>query len=102
MKFEKGKGEHEDIVDVLLSVRKEHVEFGATWFNMDKIKGTVLNIFLAGVNTAALTVVWAMTELIKNPKKAQDEIRHLMAGKERVSEQDIVNLKYMKMVLQEH
>lgn len=62
------------------------------------------NIFLAGVDTAAITVVWAMTELMKNPnamKKAQEEIRQLMAGKDRVSEQDIESLKYLEMVLKE-
>lgn len=104
MKSEKGENEHEDIVDVLLRVQNEHVQSGATWFTVNNIKGTLLNIFLAGVDTGAITVVWAMTELIRNPnamKKAQDEIRHLAAGKDRVSEQDIENLKYLKMVLKE-
>lgn len=62
------------------------------------------NIFLAGVDTAAITVVWAMTELMKNPnamKKAQEEIRQLMSGKDKVSEEDTESFKYMKMVLKE-
>uniref|UniRef100_A0A7N0ZU48 Cytochrome P450 n=1 Tax=Kalanchoe fedtschenkoi TaxID=63787 RepID=A0A7N0ZU48_KALFE len=104
MKSEKVKGEHEDIVDVLLRVHKEQVQLGATWFTMNNIKGVLLNIFLAGVDTAALTLVWAMTELVKNPdimKKAQDEIRRVAAGKQRVSEQDLESLKYLKMVLKE-
>uniref|UniRef100_A0A7N0UH78 Cytochrome P450 n=1 Tax=Kalanchoe fedtschenkoi TaxID=63787 RepID=A0A7N0UH78_KALFE len=104
MKSEKVKGEHEDIVDVLLRVHKEQVQLGATWFTINNIKGVLLNIFLAGVDTAALTLVWAMTELVKNPdimKKAQDEIRHVAAGKERVSEQDLESLRYLKMVLKE-
>lgn len=49
-------------------------------------------------------MVWAMAELVKNPnvmKKAQAEIRHLMGSKERVTEQDIESLKYLKMVLKE-
>ncbi|CAM8939883.1 unnamed protein product [Rhodiola kirilowii] len=88
----------------LLRVQKEHVQSGATWFTMDNIKGALLNIFLAGVDTGAITVVWAMTELVKNPsamKKAQDEIRCLMADKDRVSEQDLESLEYLKMVLKE-
>ncbi|CAM9002107.1 unnamed protein product [Rhodiola kirilowii] len=104
MKSEKAKDAHEDIVDVLLRVQKEHVQSGATWFTMDNIKGALLNIFLAGVDTGAITVVWAMTELVKNPsamKKAQDEIRCLMADKDRVSEQDLESLEYLKMVLKE-
>ncbi|CAM9002108.1 unnamed protein product [Rhodiola kirilowii] len=57
MKSEKSKDAHEDIVDVLLRVQKEHIESGATWFTMDNIKGALLNIFLAGVDTGAITVV---------------------------------------------
>ncbi|KAL9666565.1 hypothetical protein QQ045_000900 [Rhodiola kirilowii] len=103
-KSEKVKDAHEDIVDVLLRVQREHVQSGATWFNLNNIKGVLYDIFVAGIDTGAITVVWAMTELIRNPnamKKAQDEIRHLMGGKDRVSEPDLESLKYFKMVLKE-
>ena len=36
------------------------------------------NIFLAGVDTGAITITWAMAELAKSPRvmrKAQNEVR---------------------------
>nr|GME20278.1 cytochrome P450 71A9-like [Ipomoea batatas] len=45
-----------------------------------------------------------MAELIKNPhamRKAQLEVRQLMNGKEKVSESDLPQLKYLKMVIKE-
>ncbi|CAM8939889.1 unnamed protein product [Rhodiola kirilowii] len=42
MKSEKAKDAHEDIVDVLLRVQREHVQSGATWFNLNNIKGALL------------------------------------------------------------
>uniref|UniRef100_A0A7N1A9Q2 Cytochrome P450 n=1 Tax=Kalanchoe fedtschenkoi TaxID=63787 RepID=A0A7N1A9Q2_KALFE len=101
---EKGNDEHEDIVDVLLRIQREHVQSGATWFTKNNIKGILQNIFVGGVDTGAITMVWAMAELVKNPevmKKVQDEIRNWTSGRERVTEKDIDNLKYFKMVLKE-
>uniref|UniRef100_A0A7N1A7Z1 Cytochrome P450 n=1 Tax=Kalanchoe fedtschenkoi TaxID=63787 RepID=A0A7N1A7Z1_KALFE len=91
---------HEDIVDVLLRIHREHVRSGA----MNNVKGILTNIFVGGIDTGALTVVWALAELVKNPevmKKVQDEIRHWTSGKDRVTEEDINNLKYFKMVIKE-
>uniref|UniRef100_A0A7N0VMD7 Cytochrome P450 n=1 Tax=Kalanchoe fedtschenkoi TaxID=63787 RepID=A0A7N0VMD7_KALFE len=95
---------HEDIVDVLLRIHREHVRSGATWFTMNNVKAILIDIFLGGVDTGAIVLVWALTELVKNPevmKKVQDEIRHWASGKERVTEEDIDNLKYFKMVIKE-
>ncbi|CAH2051329.1 unnamed protein product [Thlaspi arvense] len=63
------------------------------------------DIFLAGVNTSAVTLSWAMTELIRNPrvmKKVQDEIRTSLGDKkERVTEDDLTQLHYLKLVVKE-
>uniref|UniRef100_A0A7N0TEU6 Cytochrome P450 n=1 Tax=Kalanchoe fedtschenkoi TaxID=63787 RepID=A0A7N0TEU6_KALFE len=96
--------DHGDVVDALLRVQREHVQSRATWFTRNKIKGNLIDVFLAGVDTSALVMIWTMTELMKNPsamKKAQDEIREFMVGKKRISEQDTESLKYLKMVLKE-
>uniref|UniRef100_A0A7N0VK75 Cytochrome P450 n=1 Tax=Kalanchoe fedtschenkoi TaxID=63787 RepID=A0A7N0VK75_KALFE len=96
--------QYEDIVDVLLRIHKEHVRSGANWFTMTNVKGILLDIFLGGVDTGAIALMWALAELVKNPevmKKVQDEIRHWASGKDRVTEEDIDNLKYFKMVIKE-
>lgn len=61
-------------------------------------------MFLGGIDTGAITMVWAMTELVKNPKlmkKVQDEIRSCIGNKGKVSEIDTDQLQYLKMVIKE-
>ncbi|KAH9728274.1 cytochrome P450 83B1 [Citrus sinensis] len=64
-----------------------------------------LNVFVAGADTSAATVVWAMTYLMKNPramKKVQLEIRSLIGGnKGFVNEDDVQELHYLKAVVKE-
>ena len=62
------------------------------------------NIFLAGVDTGAITMIWAMAELAKNPrlmKKAQDEVRNFIGNKGKVIENDTDHLHYLKMIVKE-
>lgn len=58
------------------------------------------NIFLAGIDTGAITMIWAMTELVRNPKvmrKAQEEIRTTLGlNKERITEEDVDKVGYPK------
>ena len=63
-----------------------------------------LNILLAGLDTGSITFVWAMTELVKNPKlmkKAQEEIRNNVGNRQKVPEKDIEQLPYLKMIVKE-
>ncbi|GMH01219.1 hypothetical protein Nepgr_003058 [Nepenthes gracilis] len=63
-----------------------------------------MDIFIAGTDTSAATIVWTMVELIKNPeamKKAQDEITEIAWGKENIEESDLPKLSYLKLVLKE-
>ncbi|KAK9155937.1 hypothetical protein Sjap_003417 [Stephania japonica] len=58
------------------------------------------NIFLAGVDSSAIVVVWAMADLARKPelmKKAQYEIRTSVGKKGKVEESDIEQLHYLKM-----
>lgn len=62
------------------------------------------NIIIAGTDTSAATVVWAMSELIRNPgimKTAQDEVRRVIGSKKKVEESDLAQLQYLKLVLKE-
>ncbi|XVE74922.1 hypothetical protein DITRI_Ditri12bG0057500 [Diplodiscus trichospermus] len=95
---------HEDIIDVMLGIEKEQIEDGHPWLTKTHIKAVLLNMFLGGVDTSALTVNWAMAELSIKPglmKKAQDEVRSIVEKKGRVTESDLEQLQYLKMVVKE-
>ncbi|TYI51331.1 hypothetical protein E1A91_D12G168600v1 [Gossypium mustelinum] len=97
--------DHEDIIDVMLKIEKEQIdEHGHAWLTKNHIKAVLLNMFLGGVDTSALLVIWAMAELARKPtfmKKAQDEVRGVVGKKGRVTETDLDQLQYLKMVLKE-
>jgi hypothetical protein len=62
------------------------------------------DMFIAGTDTAAATVEWTMTELVRHPDilaKAQKEVRGAVAGKDIVLESDLPRLKYLKQVIRE-
>ncbi|KAJ0085843.1 hypothetical protein Patl1_09267 [Pistacia atlantica] len=98
----KPKNGQEDIIDVLLQIRKER-GFKVD-LTSDHIKAVLMNVFVAGTDTSAATVVWAMTLLMKNPrvmKKVQAEIRCEVGNKGFVDEDDVQNLPYLKAVVKE-
>uniref|UniRef100_A0A0E0KFN7 4-hydroxyphenylacetaldehyde oxime monooxygenase n=1 Tax=Oryza punctata TaxID=4537 RepID=A0A0E0KFN7_ORYPU len=73
-------------------------------FTKDHVKAMLLDTFVGGITTTSVTLHWAMSELILNPrvmKKAQDEIRAIVGVKERVQHHDMPKLKYLKMVVKE-
>lgn len=61
-------------------------------------------IFGAALDTSTSTVQWAMAELVANPRvmeKAQQEIRRVLAGKDRVHEAALREMHYVKAVVKE-
>nr|GMD44342.1 premnaspirodiene oxygenase-like [Ipomoea batatas] len=99
--LESGELEGEDIIDVLIKLEKRN---GGHQLRIthDIIKATVLDVFLAGTETSSTTTVWAMSELMKNPRvlaKAQAEVR----GKEKLEENEgiVDQLPYLKSVVKE-
>ncbi|KAL1542025.1 cytochrome P450 71A9-like [Salvia divinorum] len=104
--FERVIGEHRDrtaadsgegdIIDVLLRVQKE------SELTDDQLKAILLDVFVAGTDTSTATIVWTMTELIRNPtvkRKAQREVREIAKGKPMVEESDLPKLSYLKQVI---
>ncbi|PHT45422.1 5-epiaristolochene 1,3-dihydroxylase [Capsicum baccatum] len=101
-KKENGEFGDEDLVDVFLRV-KENAELQFPITN-DHIKAVILDIFLAGTETSYTVVIWAFTELMKNPHimaKAQSEVRQVFKGKKKYDEEDLGKLTYLKLVVKE-
>ncbi|KAG2701885.1 hypothetical protein I3760_06G065900 [Carya illinoinensis] len=104
LKPERTKPEHEDIIDVLLKIEREQTEVDVAHFSKENIKAVLLNLFLGGVDTGAITMIWAMAELVRSPKvmkRAQDEVRKIVGNKGRVIESDTDHLPYIKMIMKE-
>ncbi|GMH28086.1 hypothetical protein Nepgr_029929 [Nepenthes gracilis] len=88
----------EDFLDVLLKVSSTYS------LTTDNIKAIILDAFLAGSQTSSTTLVWAMSELVRNPtvmEKAQAEVREIYKGKDTVDESKLEELKFLKMVIKE-
>ncbi|CAI0422376.1 unnamed protein product [Linum tenue] len=99
----RAKPEHEDIVDVLIGLmRDQSASFQLT---REHLKAILMNIFVGGIDTSAVTTTWALTELIKNPrimKKAQSEIRGIVGpNKKRVEGRDLDKFKYLELIIRE-
>ncbi|KAG4180891.1 hypothetical protein ERO13_A10G193200v2 [Gossypium hirsutum] len=96
------KPEQEDILDVLLQTWKDRdFLFDLT---LDHIKAVIMNVLFAGTETTAVTVIWVMSFLMKNPdclKKAQEEVRGLIGKKGFLNEDDVQALTYLQAVVKE-
>ncbi|XP_023523033.1 cytochrome P450 71B10-like, partial [Cucurbita pepo subsp. pepo] len=61
--FQATSQQEDNIIDVLLKSEKDGLQL-----SRDCIKALTMNIFLGGVDTGAGVIVWAMAELIRNPR----------------------------------
>ncbi|CAH8383471.1 unnamed protein product [Eruca vesicaria subsp. sativa] len=95
-----------DIVDVMFDMIEKQEQDESFKLTTDHVHGVISDLFLAGVDTSAIIMIWAMAELIRNPrvmKKAQEEIRTSITIKpeERISEEDLDKVQYLKLVVKE-
>ncbi|XAR50777.1 hypothetical protein NMG60_11005201 [Bertholletia excelsa] len=97
-----GSSDQEDITDVLLKLKEDNSFTVA--LNMDHIKAILMDIFVAGTDSTAATMVWAMTELIRNPRATnilQQELREIIGQKASIDDNDVQKLTYLKAVVKE-
>ncbi|EYU32021.1 hypothetical protein ABFS82_02G153700 [Erythranthe guttata] len=96
----RGGIERDDLLEALIEInRRDEAEL-----SINDIKHLLLDIFLAGMDTTAATVEWAMTELLRNPRKMsklRDEIRDIVGENKRMEESDIQRLPYLQAVVKE-
>ncbi|XP_019162132.1 PREDICTED: premnaspirodiene oxygenase-like [Ipomoea nil] len=97
-----GDDEGEDIIGVLVKLERNGGH--QLPITHEVIKGVFLDIFAAGTETSSTTIVWALSEMMKNPRvfsKAQAEVREAFRGKEKLEEEDMEELLYLKSVVKE-
>ncbi|KAL5994442.1 hypothetical protein ACLOJK_024492 [Asimina triloba] len=88
------------LIDVLLSLKQTE----ADCYTDDFIKGLILALILAGTDTSALTLEWAMSHLLNNPhvlKKAQAEVDGNVGNNQLLDESDLPNLPYLQCIINE-
>ncbi|KAK8527028.1 hypothetical protein V6N12_054256 [Hibiscus sabdariffa] len=94
--------EQNDLVHVLLNLQEHgNLEIPLTDSN---IKAVIQDMFSAGGETTSMTIEWAMSEMLKNPRvmeKAQAEVRRVFDRKGEVNEGGLCELKYLKLVMKE-
>ncbi|KDO40427.1 hypothetical protein CISIN_1g042142mg, partial [Citrus sinensis] len=91
-----------DLLDMLLDISED--ESSEIKLTRENIKAFILDIFAAGTDTSAITVEWALAELINHPdmmKKAREEIDSVVGKSRLVEESDIINLPYLQALVKE-
>ncbi|KAK7278850.1 hypothetical protein RJT34_23888 [Clitoria ternatea] len=99
---EKGEGGVRDLLDILLDIHED--QSSQIKLSRDNIKAFFLDIFMAGTDTSALTIEWALVELINNPnmmEKARQEIESVTGNNRLIQDSDLPNLPYLRAIVKE-
>lgn len=96
------KKETVDFVDTMLRI----IESGEAEFEFDRrhVKAVLLDMFVAGMDTSATAVEWALSELLRHPqvmKKLQQELESIVGLDQMIEESHIDNFPYLDMVIKE-
>ncbi|CAA7039237.1 unnamed protein product [Microthlaspi erraticum] len=94
-----------DIVAVMLDIIGRQGTKDYFKLDYDNIKAVLMDVFLAGIDTSVITMIWTMTELARNPrvmKKLQEEIRTTLGTEKKIiTEQDLNKVAYLQLVIKE-
>ncbi|KAL6650233.1 hypothetical protein ACP70R_009158 [Stipagrostis hirtigluma subsp. patula] len=91
-----------DMVDVLLQLADDpNLEVPLT---RDNVKAITQDLVIGGTDTSSMTMEWAISELLKNPKclvMASEELDRVVGRDRLVSERDLPHLPYIEAILKE-
>nr|GLL18032.1 geraniol 8-hydroxylase-like [Ipomoea trifida] len=96
----KGMERKGDFLDVLL----DQCEEDGSGFDRQTIKPLIVDLFIAGSDTSAMTTEWGMAELLRNPeilRKVREEILEAIGKASPVRESDFEKLPYLQAVVKE-
>nr|ASA69176.1 coumarate 3-hydroxylase [Boehmeria nivea] len=94
----KSGGAKQHFVDALLTLQEKYD------LSEDTIIGLLWDMITAGMDTTAISVEWAMAELIRNPRvqqKAQEELDRVIGFDRVMNETDFSSLPYLQCVAKE-
>ncbi|GLU05707.1 hypothetical protein SLE2022_227900 [Rubroshorea leprosula] len=89
-----------DVLDTLIDIIEDKTEE----LNRRQTLHLFLVLFVAGTDTTASTLEWAMAELLHNPNvllKARVELEEAIGKGRQVEESDIVRLPYLEAIIKE-
>ncbi|KAL4559598.1 hypothetical protein LXL04_031741 [Taraxacum kok-saghyz] len=96
----KGENKNKTMIEVLLSLQESDPKY----YTDEMIRSFVLGLLSAGTDTSAGTMEWAMSLLLNHPQvlqKAQNEIDTVIGNDRFLDESDIINLPYLRCIINE-
>ncbi|GJV81734.1 cytochrome P450 76C1-like protein [Tanacetum coccineum] len=90
-----------DFLQILLDLMDKE---GPTSLNITKIKALILNIVIAGTETTATLIEWAMAEIMRDHrvmKKVQEELSSIVGVNNHVQESHLPKLQYLDATVKE-
>ncbi|KAK7399842.1 hypothetical protein VNO78_11035 [Psophocarpus tetragonolobus] len=88
------------MVDHLLTLQQSHPHY----YTDQIIKGLALGMLVAGTDSSAVTLEWALSCMLNNPevlKKANDELNFYVGQDRLLEESDLSKLPYLKNIIYE-
>nr|QBG49707.1 cytochrome P450 [Pueraria candollei var. mirifica] len=88
------------LIDVMLDLQQTEPEF----YTHETVKGVILAMLVAGSETSATTMEWALSLLLNHPEKmnkVRDEIDTYVGQDQKLNELDTTKLKYLQNVITE-
>ncbi|KAM0016233.1 putative cytochrome P450 [Helianthus debilis subsp. tardiflorus] len=111
-RVDKHMANYNDLLELMIDEHLDHtnedekdmIDACRPLLNREEMKAIMSNVYNGAIDTSYLTLVWAMSEIVKNPRvmrKLQDEIRSNAGYKARLDETDTSKMTYLKYVVKE-